>query len=50
MLMVFDDPLVEARFLGVHGPRLRETRVDVPLWVSSRDVLKMHGTPGTSLA
>ncbi len=46
VLMVFDDPLVEARFLGVARSEIARTKVQLPLWVSSRDVLKMHGPLG----
>ena len=46
VLMVFDDPLVEARFLGVARSELAMTRVDVPLWVSHREALREHGPLG----
>ena len=46
VLMVFDDPLVEARFLGVARSELEMTRVDVPLWVSHREVLEENGPLG----
>ena len=46
VLMVFDDPLVEARFLGVARSELEMTRVDVPLWVSHREVLEGNGPLG----
>ena len=37
--MVFDDCLVEAWFLGVAAERMERTGIDVPLWVSPKDVL-----------
>ena len=37
--MVFDDYLVEARFPGVVEERMERTGIDVPLWVSRKDVL-----------
>ncbi len=46
VLMVFDDPLVEARFLGVARSELEMTRVDVPLWVSHREALEENGPLG----
>ena len=46
VLMVFDDPLVETRFLGVVRSEIAGTKVKLLLWVSSRDVLEKHGPLG----
>ena len=48
VLMVFDDPLVEARFLGVARSEMARDRVAVPLWVSHREALEMHGPLGAA--
>ena len=46
VFMVFDDPLVEARFLGVARTELAKMRIKLPLWVSHRDALVEHGPIG----
>lgn len=46
VLMVFDDPLVEARFLGVARFEMTRMRVDVPVWVSNRKALEQQGPLG----
>ena len=46
VLIVFDDPLVEANFLGVARNEMTRTRVKVPLWVSYREVLNKVGPLG----
>ncbi len=46
VLMVFDDPLVEARFLGVARSELAKKRARLPLWVSHRQALEEHGPLG----
>ena len=48
VLMVFDDPLVEARFLGVARSEMARDGVAVPLWVSHREALEMHGPLGAA--
>ena len=46
LLVVFDDPLAEARFLGVAREQTEQRRVDVPLWMSHREVLEREGPLG----
>lgn len=46
VLVVFDDPLAEARFLGVAREETERRRVDVPLWMSNREALEEHGPMG----
>jgi len=46
VLVVFDDPLAEARFLGVAREETERSRVEVPLWVSHRGALEEHGPLG----
>lgn len=46
VLMVFDDSLVEARFLGVARSEMTRTGVDVPLWVSHTERLEQEGPLG----
>ena len=46
VLIVFDDVLVESRFLGVAGKEMARTRVDLPLWVSHKEVLEREGPLG----
>ena len=46
LLMVFDDPLVEARFLSVARSEMAKAGVEVPLWVSYREALEKHGPLG----
>ena len=48
VLIVFDDPLVEVRFLGVARSEIASGRVKVPLWVSYREALEKVGPPGTA--
>ena len=45
-LIVFDDALAEANFLGVARRELERTRVDVPLWVSHRELVEDVGPLG----
>ncbi len=40
VLIVFDDPLVEANFLAISLRATPRTRVRVPLWVSDREALE----------
>ena len=46
ILIVFDDELVAARFLGVARDQMIRARVKLPLWVSSRRVLDKTGPLG----
>ncbi len=46
LLVVFDDQLAAARFLGVARHETARARVDLPLWVSSREVLERSGPLG----
>ena len=46
LLVVFDDPLAEARFLGVAREQVERSRVEVPLWVSNRELLEELGLLG----
>ena len=46
VLIVFDDPLVEANFLGVARREMARTRVKVPLWVSYTAALEKVGPLG----
>ena len=46
LLVVFDDPLAEARFLGVARDQVEQSRVEVPLWVSNRVMLEKEGPLG----
>ncbi len=46
VLIVFDDVLVESRFLGVARREMARTRIDLPLWVSHREVLEEEGPLG----
>ena len=48
VLIVFDDPLVEARFLGVARSEMARGRVKVPLWVSYREALEKVGPLGAA--
>ena len=48
VLIVFDDPLVEARFLGVARFEMARRRVKVPLWVSYREALEKVGPLGAA--
>ena len=47
-LVVFDDPLAEARFLGVATKEMDGTGVEFPLWVSHRDALEAEGPLGAA--
>ena len=46
LLVVFDDELVAARFLGVARHETARAMVTLPLWVSSREVLEKSGPLG----
>ena len=46
LLIVFDDELVAARFLGVARGETARTRVKLPLWVSHREMLEKAGPLG----
>ncbi len=46
VLIVFDDPLAEANFLGVARREMERARVGVPLWVSHRERLEKMGPLG----
>ncbi len=46
VLIVFDDVLVESRFLGVARKEMARTRTDLPLWVSNKDALEREGPLG----
>jgi len=46
VLIVFDDKLVTARFLGVAQNEVARARVELPLWVSDRETLDRLGPMG----
>ena len=46
VLVVFDDSLAEANFLGVARGEMERTGVNVPLWVSYRGMLEKVGPLG----
>ena len=46
VLVVFDDFLAEGNFLGVARREMERARVDVPLWVSYRELLEKVGPLG----
>ena len=46
LLIVFDDELVAARFLGVARNEITRARVELPLWVSHRKMLEKSGPLG----
>ena len=46
VLIVFDDPLAEANFLGVARRETHRSGVKLPLWVSHREVLESMGPLG----
>ena len=46
VLVVFDDPLAEANFLGVARSEMERTGVSVPLWASYRERLEKVGSLG----
>ena len=48
LLIVFDDELAAARFLGVARGETARTRVDLPLWVSNRRLLDKTGPLGNA--
>ena len=48
MLLVFDDPLAEANFLGVARREMERTGVNVPLWVSYEELLERVGPLGAA--
>ena len=48
VLVVFEDPLGEANFLGVARREMERTGVDVPLWVSYRQRLEDAGPLGAA--
>ena len=45
-LIVFEDPLAEANFLGVARREMERLKVRLPLWVSHRDALEKAGPLG----
>lgn len=46
LLIVFDDELVAARFLGVARNEMAPARVKLPLWVSNKRMLSGEGPLG----
>ena len=48
VLVVFDDSLAEANFLGVARREMERTGADVPLWVSYRGMLEKVGPLGAA--
>ncbi len=48
VLIVFDDGLVEANFLGVARRETERTRVNVPPWVSHQEILEGVGPLGAA--
>ena len=46
VLIVFEDPLVEANFLGVARREMERANVKLPLWVSSNEALEKAGPLG----
>ena len=46
VLVVFDDPLAEANFLGVARGEMERAGVKLPLWVSHREMLEKVGPLG----
>ena len=48
VLVVFDDSLAEANFLGVARREMERTGVNVPLWVSYRGMLEKVGPLGAA--
>ena len=46
VLIVFDDPLAEANFLGVARREMEHSGVSLPLWVSHRERLEKMGPLG----
>ena len=48
VLVVFDDPLAEANFLGVARREMERTGVSLPLWASYRERLESAGPLGAA--
>ena len=48
MLVVFDDPLAEANFLGVARREMERTGISLPLWASYRERLEKVGPLGAA--
>ena len=48
VLIVFDDPLAEANFLGVARREMQRSGVKLPLWVSHREAIASVGPLGGS--
>ena len=48
VLVVFDDPLAEANFLGVARREMKRSGVKLPLWASHREMLEKAGPLGTA--
>ena len=48
VLVVFDDPLAEANFLGVARSEMERVKVSVPLWASYREGLERVGPLGAA--
>ena len=46
VLIVFEDSLAEANFLGVARREMKLTRVEAPVWVSHREALEREGPLG----
>ena len=46
VLIVFDDHLVEANFLGVARREIKKTGVELPLWVSHKEMIEKEGPIG----
>ena len=46
VLIVFEDSLAEANFLGVARREMKRARVEAPLWVSHREALEKEGPLG----
>ena len=46
VLIVFDDHLVEANFLGVARMEMKRTGVKLPLWVSHKEMIEKEGPMG----
>ena len=46
VLIVFDDPLAEANFLGVARREMERAKVKLPLWVSHREAIESVGPLG----
>ena len=46
VLVVFDDRLVEANFLGVARREMKKAGVELPLWVSYKELVEKVGPLG----